>query len=1503
MRKIFTFMAALCCTMFSVMATELSDKAVITIGTTPITDENKANVLEGTANDALVSYDPESHTLSLSDGATLDAIFIDVHAAADLFGVTIEVAGSVSISSNGTPLQYIGYNYGYPLTITGDENANLSIMTYGSVDCAAILCAQSETSSSNSYTFKATGGMRISANNSWSGDFATIICHHVILDGVTMYLAGNAGGSEVIHSFDPISDVVEHTSACKYSEIDVTYYKYQNAYPVYINGFQLSDGKPSVNMSDMNAIKGGTASYDPETKTLQFSGAGGFELEASEEVPAIEISGTEKITIKGDANWESSITGPSSAPALQANTHVVINLNGANMSWSSHNAPAIKFSDVLEFITNNQTRTLTAQSQYDKGILGEGSDAKLVIDHCLLSAKGYFESFSGFELIPYGVALENASYTWNETEQSVMEGSNRVQNKWVDFKLTEWLLHANASPEAAGVITITDLSDAPLANPYIFSADEDVKLSVAANTGWDFMYWADKAMDPYDPDYASSPRTVSLTAGYEETYTAVFARRVATTETYYFVNSDLGVYKFNPVLRAADGGKIADLPVDLEDIEHAAFYDGKIYFIEKDYLGTKWSLVTVEFDGTTVGSPVKLFEDKNDYTFWRGFAFSENDGVFFAIAKKASEYKDYLLQVNPETGAITEVAVLSDSYNMMTRDIAIAADGTIYAISGSSPSTLCTVNPTTAEFTKVVDLSVDVPDWQYTATVIDASGEFYLHGGAPSQMLVVNTTNGKCDFVGETMVSTLGLFTITPAGTKYEIEVKVKAGQESRGSVSPAGKKNIAEGKTFAFSATPNKGFLFDQWEEDGNTTASRSITVTENATFTATFKEDPDMKIFPIKVGGVEMYSGAATIIAGNPEFPALKAGAISYDANTKTLTLSAAEITVTGSTVALEIGGDVSGELTIVVVGTCAITAAADAIDIADFNNVVFKGEGLGAKLTINSGSNAVSLDGSNLAINGLETVIVATGSGIIGTDAEVLTVDGSYLQVKGNAGSITGLDDLERLHCALASGYDFVKDDHCVKKSGVIATDNVVFNPWKSITVTPVEKGSGHFTLTGDVNNETFEDKGFFEENENVTITAVPEDGFVFGHWSDDANWKDAEQRWGAERPDAYKMTASDKAFSALFYFSPSTTSTWYGINNNKVVSFSFDDNCEEGVNPKKALTVSSVKAGDFVEGSWYVLDGTNLKSWAFEGGFDKDTELETETEIVAKSAPSGVTDIAYDLMAGEAFAVAGKKLYFVNTSDTKFEEIGTFKYKDIERTITCIAIDGSGTKYVLGAGDPGVLYTVSEIDEEGKIVKLALVGEEKDGGSVEAAVSTDAQSMSFDHVTGDLIWGAPDYVRVISTENAKSHIAGDLGQKAGAQGVIKGLHKMDVTVNVVVDVAEDCKGMGTVSIGTGSKTKVAFIEGTPATIVATPNAGHKFVKWVIMSGKTEKDFKNNDQASLTVTAGNNKYIAYFEESDEGFDNIQVTNEVRKVMIDGTIYIVRENGIFTITGARVK
>ena len=546
-------------------------------------------------------------------------------------------------------------------------------------------------------------------------------------------------------------------------------------------------------------------------------------------------------------------------------------------------------------------------------------------------------------------------------------------------------------------------------------------------------------------------------------------------------------------------------------------------------------------------------------------------------------------------------------------------------------------------------------------------------------------------------------------------------------------------------------------------------------------------------------------------------------------------------------------------------------------------------------------------------------ALANGIVGTTKdEVLSVIGAPLQVKGTAGSVVGLYDLDLKYCALASGYDWVSADNCVKKAGAVATDNVTFEPWHTVTVTPVEKGSGHFTLSSDKSSDVFTDKGYFEEGAKVSIVAEPEEGFVFGHWTDDANWKDTEKRMDETRKPAdkdkaetYTMTAADKEFSALFYFVPATGATWYGLNDGKVVSFDFSDNCEKAVNPKKTPSFGSVSSGDYKDGEgWYLANSGNLINWEeFEGGFDKDTEYDTKTPSKVASIVSGTTDMSYDLINGDMWAVKGSDLYRLEGSE--FKKIAAFKYKDADVAITCIAVDASSTMFALGSGAEGKLYTVTEVNEEDKKAVLALVGgdPEKDPevGKIGVAVTTDAQSMAFDHVSGDLIWGAPDYVRVISLDNAKAHIAGDLGQKAGAQGVIKALHRMDITVTVQAKVADDCKEMGTVAIGSGKgglSVKETFIEGNNATLNATPAAGFKFVKWTIKNGTKETDLKKDgDKATITVNASNTVYIAYFEESDEGLDDIKLNGDVRKVMIDGTIYIIRESGIYTVTGAKVK
>ena len=50
-------------------------------------------------------------------------------------------------------------------------------------------------------------------------------------------------------------------------------------------------------------------------------------------------------------------------------------------------------------------------------------------------------------------------------------------------------------------------------------------------------------------------------------------------------------------------------------------------------------------------------------------------------------------------------------------------------------------------------------------------------------------------------------------------------------------------GATATLKATPSAGYHFVKWS-DGNTNASRTVTVTGNATYTATFEQDPYLNL-----------------------------------------------------------------------------------------------------------------------------------------------------------------------------------------------------------------------------------------------------------------------------------------------------------------------------------------------------------------------------------------------------------------------------------------------------------------------------------------------------------------------------------------------------------------------------------------------------------------------------------------------------------------------------------
>ena len=98
---------------------------------------------------------------------------------------------------------------------------------------------------------------------------------------------------------------------------------------------------------------------------------------------------------------------------------------------------------------------------------------------------------------------------------------------------------------------------------------------------------------------------------------------------------------------------------------------------------------------------------------------------------------------------------------------------------------------------------------------------------------------------------------------EYVLTVAVAAGQEAMGSVNgsnPAAKHF----REYTISATPMPGYLFKQWN-DGVTTDSRTVTLTKDMTYTATFVVDT----FTLTVNATPDTMGTVTLSAGAGSLP----------------------------------------------------------------------------------------------------------------------------------------------------------------------------------------------------------------------------------------------------------------------------------------------------------------------------------------------------------------------------------------------------------------------------------------------------------------------------------------------------------------------------------------------------------------------------------------------------------------------------------------------------------
>jgi len=169
---------------------------------------------------------------------------------------------------------------------------------------------------------------------------------------------------------------------------------------------------------------------------------------------------------------------------------------------------------------------------------------------------------------------------------------------------------------------------------------------------------------------------------------------------------------------------------------------------------------------------------------------------------------------------------------------------------------------------------------------------------------------------------------------------------------------------------------------------------------------------------------------------------GKMSYNSETKTLTMEDVTINITGEKVGIW-NKDVKG-LKINLVGNNTITSSEACISILEPSTISGSGT-----LRLKSSNNCGIYLPSSLAVEGIK--LYAEGKwGIAGQvfqkSGNVLTICNAYVEVTGSKGSILEVEDLVLDGCSITqpSGAEFDAQYHSVLLNGELVTDKVVIEP---------------------------------------------------------------------------------------------------------------------------------------------------------------------------------------------------------------------------------------------------------------------------------------------------------------------------------------------------------------------------------------------------------------------------------------------------------------------------
>ena len=692
-------------------------------------------------------------------------------------------------------------------------------------------------------------------------------------------------------------------------------------------------------------------------------------------------------------------------------------------------------------------------------------------------------------------------------------------------------------------------------------------------------------------------------------------------------------------------------------------------------------------------------------------------------------------------------------------------------------------------------------------------------------------------------------YTATFAADTYVLTVS--SANTNMGTVTGGG--TYEYNKSVTITATPKTGYHFVKWS-DGNTTASRSVTVTKAATYTATFAIDTytltvtsaNTNMGTATGGGTYEYNNSATISATPKEHYHFVKWSDGNTTASRTVTVTkAATYTATfaADTYVLTVSSANTNMGTVTGGGTY------------DYNKSVT------ITATPKTGYHFVKWsDGNTNASRSVTVTAAATYTATFAINTYALTVTSANT----NMGTVTGGGTYDynksvTITATPKTGYHFVKwsDGNTNTSRSVTVTEDATYTATFAIDTYVLTVTSAN------TNMGTVTSGGTYDYNKSVTITATPKTGYHFVKWNDDNT--------NASR--SVTVTA-DATYTATFE-----------VNSYDITVLSADESMGN---------VSG--SGSYNYATMQTISATAKEHYHFQKWNDGNTDNPrtiTISETATYTALFAIDTFSISVVANNAeMGTVNGSGNYIYGSEQDIEATANYGYvfknwkdgeTDAQRTITVtknatytaifekekfsVSISSSDeSKGTVSAG--GEIEYLSEIQlvatpkehyhfvkwSDGNTEATRTVTVTKDL-SLSADFAIDTFELTMTNSEGGTVTGAGEYaydetVTLTATPNEHySFVQWSDGDKTNPRQLVI-TKNLSLTAEFIMD--EFTLSCGSIANGVISG-EGTYAYGTNVNVLATPNAHYHFVSW--------NDGITDNPRKVTVT-GNISFSPIFE-----------------------------------------